>query len=260
MLMMSKPCYDPLANWLIIWYVFVFLAIVYIYVLMGMVLTYGEAAWTDIHRVPVSIAFNLISLLVFIGDILVQINTGYIFRGVIVTDKTRVVGQYLRTYFIPDVLLAIIMLASIISNSLYLNIAKIIVVVKIMRMFDIDELYMRKISTNANLKIAYVIGKQFITIFILSHTIGLFFYAIDYALTNDPMCQENNSCKHATIKCAGCTRQLPFRPSSTMTGNFNTSILSTGESTPLPQSVTAILRPTTQLKSLMRSSVSALDL
>lgn len=83
--MMSKPCYDPIANWLIAWYVLVFLAIIYTYVEMGLVLTYGSVAWADIHNDPISITFHVAAILVFIGDILVQMNTGYIFRGVIIT-------------------------------------------------------------------------------------------------------------------------------------------------------------------------------
>jgi hypothetical protein len=38
-----------------------------------------------------------------------------------------------------------------------------------------------------------VIGKQVITIFNLSHVIGLIFYLIDYAIVQTPTCQDNNS-------------------------------------------------------------------
>lgn len=119
---------------------------------------------------------------------LVQFNTGYLFRGVIITDKSRVVSTYLRSLFIPDLLILIILIITILSSDIYINILKILIVTKFIRMLDFDELYLRKISTQKMLKVYYVISKQFITIFILSHTIGLFFYAIDYALANDPVC------------------------------------------------------------------------
>ena len=61
-----------------------------------------------------------------------------------------------------------------------------------------DDLYMRRLSVNINGKTLYVIGKQFITVFILSHTIGVIFYLIDFALVNDNIagviCEGNNSC------------------------------------------------------------------
>ncbi len=41
-------------------------------------------------------------------------------------------------------------------------------------------------------KVAYVIFKQFVTMFLLAHTIGIIFYAVDFALTNDPICINNN--------------------------------------------------------------------
>jgi hypothetical protein len=52
---------------------------------------------------------------------------------------------------------------------------------------------MRRLSTSLNAKAVYVIGKQIITIFVIAHTLGIIFYAIDYALTQDPACQNNNS-------------------------------------------------------------------
>ena len=61
-----------------------------------------------------------------------------------------------------------------------------------------DDLYMRRLSVSINGKTLYVIGKQFITVFILSHTIGVIFYLIDFALVNDNIagviCEGNNSC------------------------------------------------------------------
>lgn len=155
---------------------------------MGLILTYWEEAWVDLNSNPIAISLSAYCLLVFAADMLVQFNTGYLFRGVIITDKSRVVSNYLRSVFIPDLLLIIILIITILSSDIYINIVKILVVTKFIRMLDIDELYLRKISTRKMLKVYYVISKQFITIFILSHTIGLFFYAIDYALTNDPAC------------------------------------------------------------------------
>ena len=39
---------------------------------------------------------DVLFLLVFVGDVFVQMNTGYIIRGAIVTAKERVIGRYIR--------------------------------------------------------------------------------------------------------------------------------------------------------------------
>ena len=82
---------------------------------------------------------------------------------------------------------------------------------------------MRKLSTAVNTKILYVVSKQLVTLFILAHTIGLFFYGIDLALTNDPICINNNSCKVFFMKYAGFTHQQLIHQSTASTGKYNTS-------------------------------------
>lgn len=225
----SKQCYYPLTKLLLIWYFFVFMAIMYSYVEMGVILTYGEAAWTGINRSHSTMGIHLMATVIFAIDVYVQLNTGYIFRGVIITERARVVSQYLRTYFLPDIIFILLMILSILTPNLAVAVLKIIVVAKLMRMLDMDEFYMRRLATSANWKVIYVISKQMITIFLLSHTVGLFFYVIDYALVNDPICQNNNSRTHVPIESAGCTRPRPIRPSSSTTGKSNISTLSTGE-------------------------------
>jgi hypothetical protein len=69
-----------------------------------------------------------------------------------------------------------------------MNYVKLVVVFKFIRMLELNELYMRRLAVNRTVKVLYVIGKQIITLFILSHTIGLFFYLIDIELINSPMC------------------------------------------------------------------------
>ena len=52
-------------------------------------------------------------------------------------------------------------------------------------MLEFNDLYTRKLIVSKVRTALYVIGKQFITVFILSHTIGVIFYLIDFALVND---------------------------------------------------------------------------
>lgn len=166
----------------------------------------------------------------FTIDIGIQLKTGYIYRGVIILDRRRVVNRYVRSYLLIDVLLIVIIIAAMVSEERMINIAKLIIIAKFIRMFQIDELYMRKLSTAVNTKILYVISKQLVTLFILAHTIGLFFYGIDLALTNDPICINNNSCKRFIMKYVGSTQLQPIHQSTATTGKYNTSTHYIGES------------------------------
>ena len=87
-----------------------------------------------------------------------------------------------------DVILIVCMSVTMFGDFLTYKILKGVVIVKFMRMFEIDVLYLRKISTKWTLKIFYVIFKQVVTIFIIAHTIGIIFYAMDYSLTQSAMC------------------------------------------------------------------------
>lgn len=104
-------------------------------------------------------------------------------------EKKRAISRYLHYYFLFDLILVIFIAVALISQYFYLNYFKLMVVFKFVRMFEIDDIFMRKLAIHLNGKVTYVIIKQIITIFNLSHTIGLIFYLIDLALTNDPICQ-----------------------------------------------------------------------
>jgi hypothetical protein len=41
----ARLCFDPMANWLILWYFFVFQAIIFYFTEVTIVLTYGSIAW-----------------------------------------------------------------------------------------------------------------------------------------------------------------------------------------------------------------------
>jgi hypothetical protein len=64
---------------------------------------------------------------------------------------------------------------------------------------------MRKFSMSSLVaaRTIYIVAKQFLTIFILSHTVGVIFYIIDLTLINQPICQNDNSRKATLIKFVG---------------------------------------------------------
>jgi hypothetical protein len=117
----------------------------------------------------------------------------------IIVEKERAMSRYIRYYILIDLLLIIILIITMVTQFFYMNLLKMIIVLKFIRMFEIDELYMRKLSTNVKGKTLYVIFKQFITIFVIAHTIGIIFYAIDLALTKETACLNDTSCNQFGI-------------------------------------------------------------
>jgi len=101
-------------------------------------------------------------------------------------------------------------------------------------------------SSDVAVRTIYIVGKQFLTIFILSHTIGVIFYIIDLTLVNQPICQNDSSRKATLIKFAGSTLPLPTHLSSNTIGKYNTFTPSIGVLTPLHQSVMETLLQSTQ--------------
>lgn len=99
----------------------------------------------------------------------------------------------MRSFLIIDILLIIILIISMVSDDFYMNFLKIIIALKFLRMFEIDGLFLRKLSTSPNYRALYVIGKQLVTIFVVAHTIGTIYYAIDYKISQSPTCQNDNS-------------------------------------------------------------------
>jgi hypothetical protein len=131
--------------------------------------------------------------LVLVGDMVVQFRVGYLFRGVVVLDRARVVSRYLHSFFLVDCLLVILLLVNYLSKVYWLNYPKLALLIKFARIFQVDQLYLRRLGVQQTARILYVIGKQILTIYILSHSIGLIFYLIDFALLQDPICSGSNS-------------------------------------------------------------------
>jgi hypothetical protein len=111
----QNRCWDPCGRWLLLWYVVVFAAIMYYFVEMGIMITYGLVAWQWELSNPFAIAADVIFIVVFVIDMLVQFKTGFFYRGVIITDRARVVGRYLHYYFIFDIVLVVILVVALIS-------------------------------------------------------------------------------------------------------------------------------------------------
>ena len=136
---------------------------------------------------------------VFIGDIYVQFNAGYITNSAIILNHKRVKYRYTHYYFYLDLILILAIVVTLSVQTYYLNYAKIIIVYKFLRMFEIDAIIIRKVSTWLQVRLVYEISKNFVTLYVLAHLWGIGFYIIDNYLLNQPICVNNPSCKNRSI-------------------------------------------------------------
>jgi hypothetical protein len=112
----------------------------------------------------------------------VQLNSGYLFRGMIIQERERVIGRYLHNYFLIDFITVLIYIVVYSSGNYYLNYFKLWIILKFIRISQIDDYYERRLNIHRLRKTIYVIFKQIVIIFLLSHIIGLIFYAMDAAI------------------------------------------------------------------------------
>lgn len=164
---------------MLIWYWFVFSAIMYYYVEMGLVLTYGPQVWDDEMSSPLLITVNVLSVLILIIDLFVCLNCGYLYRGMIIMDYKRITSHFMRTSAVIDLVSILIVILCPITRYYYLNFAKLWLILKVGRLFQIDDFYLRKLNIHRKSKAIYVIFKLMVIIFLLSHMVGLIFYAMD---------------------------------------------------------------------------------
>jgi hypothetical protein len=154
------------------------------FVEMGLVLTYGQQVWDDERNTSVLIATNIIAILILLADMLLQLNCGYLYRGMIVMDDRRIVTSYMRGFAVPDLISVLILIICPFISAYECNFAKLWFILKVCRLFQIDNYYLRKLNIYRTIKAIYVIFKVIVIIFLLSHAIGLIFYAIDLHLYN----------------------------------------------------------------------------
>lgn len=125
--------------------------------------------------------FDAFTILILVFDIFVQLNSGFLTRGMIIVDRQRVLKRYLRYYFIPDILCVLVLIITPLSGQVNMNYLKLLFMFyKLSRLSMIDDYYLRKFNVYRNRKTIYVIFKLIVIIVLLSHIVGLIFYAIDY--------------------------------------------------------------------------------
>jgi hypothetical protein len=81
-----KKCTNPCSIKMLIWYFVVFWAILYFFLKVGIILTFGQSLWLEEKQSAALLAINLICFLILFADVVVQFRTGYLSRGMIITD------------------------------------------------------------------------------------------------------------------------------------------------------------------------------
>ena len=133
---------------------------------------------------PGLIVVNAFAIIIFFIDIFVMLNCGYLYRGMIIMDSRRISSHYMRYFAIIDFVSLIVVILCPATKYYYLNFAKLWLILKVSRLFQIDDFYLRKLNIHRKSKAIYVIFKLMVIIFLLSHMVGLIFYAMDAYLCN----------------------------------------------------------------------------
>lgn len=144
------------------------------------------------------IVLDVLTILILIVDVFVCLNCGYLYRGMIVMDYKRIRSHYMRNHIIVDTISIIIVIICPISRYYYLNYAKLWLILKVVRLFEIDDYYLRRLNIHRKSKAIYVIFKLMVIIYLLSHVVGLIFYAIDNYLCTTRY-QNDTQCKNILI-------------------------------------------------------------
>jgi hypothetical protein len=124
--------------------------------------------------------FSWFAIIVMCVDMFLMLNKGYFSEGILIMDRKRILSNYLKYHFIIDFLTILILFLCLVTQSYGLNWAKLWMVAKLYSLSKIDKIYQRKLQVHRVRKTIYVITRLLLIVLLLSHVMGLFFYALDY--------------------------------------------------------------------------------
>jgi voltage-gated potassium channel len=105
----------PESKFKILWDFFILLATIAVTIQAPLMIIF------DLQSTGFLFAFDLVITLVFIADIIIAFNTGYIVKRQLVTDRKLIAREYLKFWFWPDLLATIPLFALSGTNVLILN-------------------------------------------------------------------------------------------------------------------------------------------
>lgn len=132
-----------------------------------------------------TVAFYYLTVIILSMDVYFMLNKGYYTGGVLIMDRKRILRNYLRSHILIDIPTIIILFLCVVTQSYNLNYAKLFLFFKLYTISVIDMIFQRKLQTKRVQKTIYVIARLLIIVLLISHFMGLIFYAMDYyILTN----------------------------------------------------------------------------
>lgn len=221
---------DPSRAWMNVWYAVIVFVIIYYYVEMGLVLTYGEQVWQAELSSPLFTTFGGLTVIILCADIYLMLNKGYFTEGILIMDRKRILTNFLKRHFLIDVPSIIIVFLCLVTQSYGLNYAKLYLILKLNTLNRIDQIYQRKLQTQRLRKTVYIIVRLLLIVLLLSHVMGLIFYAMDYYILTNGIFPPSGT--PPLTQSAGCTARLPSLASSMSRGRYSTCTRCTGASTP----------------------------
>jgi len=177
--------FDPSRACMNVWYAVIVLVIIYYYVEMGLVLTYGQQVWQAEMSSVGLVIFDYLTVVVFCADVYLMLNKGYFTEGILIMDRKRILTNFLKRHFIIDIPTIIIVFLCVATQNYGINYAKLFLILKLNTLGCIDRIYQRKLQTKRVRKTVYVVARLLLIVLLIAHVMGLIFYAIDdYILTN----------------------------------------------------------------------------
>lgn len=144
-------------------------------------IAYGDNAWRSELKSEVVTVVNWISIIILIGDIFVQFEVGFIRRGMIVTNRFRVIDRYMRFYIFGDIGLIAILMLSAGTRHYTFHYFKMLILIKVLRVKEINSLIARMLLIHKFSRLVYAIARQLVLTILFAHIIGISFYMIDHA-------------------------------------------------------------------------------
>lgn len=146
----------------------------------GIVMTFGATIWEQELKFNLTYTLSWIFLAVYVADIFITLNTGYYMDGILILDRKRIISRYIKTLFLIDIPVILIIFFSITIKSFGINYAKFYILLKMIQMNRIDYVIQRKLQIYRTTKAIYLILRILWIVMWISNIMGLIFYVIDY--------------------------------------------------------------------------------
>ena len=100
--------------------------------------------------------------------------------GILILDRKRIISRYIKTLFLIDIPVILIIFFCITIKSFGINYAKFYILLKMIQMNRIDYVIQRKLQIYRTTKAIYLILRILWIVMWISNVMGLIFYVIDY--------------------------------------------------------------------------------